>query len=290
MPGQFSPQRIRAGAGVRARRRLPVPAGLPLTRPVHPAALLQNGSALSAQECAQCPVGRAVFPAIDPFTCASCSEDPAMSFNAAGECVCDTGFTKTGVPALGVGWCLLDADAAAVSSFSAASAAAIPFRAVESSTGGAVSSIGTVSSIYAAHYFLWAAATCTAYRTTADLAACQTLGNLCVMHHYDDSAAVRARQRGGPSTGRASTHCHAPPASLAAAVPGVRRRAERRLHHRWRASRVAPAPALARLLRPGLQDGHAGDGDPDAGRLQGTWPGSARPCSGSGGSSASLTP
>lgn len=115
-----------------------------------------------------------------------------MSFNSAGECVCDAGYTKAGTSALGVGWCLLDADASSVSSFSAASAAAVPFRDVESSTGGAVSSIGTLSSIYAAHYFPWAAATCNNYRTAADLAACQTLGNLCVMHHYDDGATVRA--------------------------------------------------------------------------------------------------
>ena len=171
--------------------------------------------ALSAQKsCAVCPDGTRVFlvdtgsfPA-SAYDCRRCS-DTRQSMQADGTCVCGTGFTTTGVAAVGDTFCVDTATrATVVAQFGTASTARL-LSYVDYQAPGAtdVSTVSNVESALIGHYYEWAAVSCFAWASEADDPACAVLAHLCVLKLYDSAAEVCelyksiANTRGGSVNG-----------------------------------------------------------------------------------------
>ena len=71
------------------------------------------------------------------------------------------------------------------------SAIVVNYYNVQKTAKGPATDTYSVSSLMIQHYYLYAAASCYDYEGVKDLAACQLLGNLCVLQHYFLGTTVR---------------------------------------------------------------------------------------------------
>lgn len=157
-----------------------------------------TGSPLAAKACVACGPRARVFLstvgswAADPTTCRSCA-DPHATLTAAGDCVCDAGYRATGVVGLFTGAAITcvpaTAAAAATAAYPEASAITIAFSSVQTTVDGpATNSLSGRTSTTIQHYYLAAATACATLQAGGNVAPCQTLANLCVMHMYAPSS------------------------------------------------------------------------------------------------------
>ncbi|CAN0094490.1 unnamed protein product, partial [Phaeothamnion confervicola] len=161
--------------------------------------LTDGGDYLPAKECSSCAAGTRVFLeageaagvryAADAYACRSCPDSHA-SFDSAGACSCDSGYTQTGVAQVGALGCVATDRAVAVSDWNTAAASVVSYSAVQTTPTGFATGTASVDSLVFQHYFLAAAAGCHdgTFGTGDDASmACQTLANLCVLQLYGES-------------------------------------------------------------------------------------------------------
>lgn len=114
-----------------------------------------------------------------------------MSFTASGVCVCDSGYTETGVESLGDKACILSTEANAITpQYPVSQAITVNYYDVEFRAGGALGAVTGVDSLWFNHLYLRSAVNCWNYRGPEDLPHCQTLGNLCALQLYNPDATV----------------------------------------------------------------------------------------------------
>jgi hypothetical protein len=102
-----------------------------------------------------------------------------MSLSVTGgvySCACASGYTLTGVSAIGPQSCLLTTLTAAAS---------VTYYDRQSG-----STVATVASLTFQHYYLQAVSRCTYFGTAEDVLYCQQLANLCTLQLYDKTTQV----------------------------------------------------------------------------------------------------
>ena len=148
------------------------------------------GNKLTSKQCADCPSGQAVIEVsqsvagvyyrANPLQCQACP-DAHMSMSLVGtsaSCSCASLYSKVGQSLLGAQSCVKTSLAAAFIANEQA-AAQVSFTSLSSS----------VTSSTFRHYFVRVATQCKYYGgSEEDSAACQVLGNLCVLQLYDASS------------------------------------------------------------------------------------------------------
>jgi hypothetical protein len=110
-----------------------------------------------------------------------------MSLSVTGgvySCACASGYTLTGVSAIGPQSCLLTTLTAA---FTATATAAASVTYYDRQSG---STVATVASLTFQHYYLQAVSRCTYFGTAEDVLYCQQLANLCTLQLYDKTTQV----------------------------------------------------------------------------------------------------
>jgi meckelin len=152
----------------------------------------EGGAFLSEKRCDQCAPGTRVIAEAtsvsgvlyegDRYTCQACPSEH-MSFARDGSCACDTGYTQVGVEELGPPMCLESWRVNEVNVWQTASSHIVTYS--PAGTGGTTGETVRVTSLTMENMFQRAGAQCYAYTGPSDLVACQALGNLCVMQHYD---------------------------------------------------------------------------------------------------------
>ena len=140
-----------------------------------------------AKICQACPAGTFAivtdmtiagkFYAGDRYTCRSCPSPHMVMDPTTFTCSCETGYTITGRPSVGVQSCVINAK---ISEFLDVENAGVRVT---------YSNAVTVVSETIGHYFVKAAAECKYFGGASDARACQVLANLCVLQLYDKSSA-----------------------------------------------------------------------------------------------------
>ncbi len=153
-----------------------------------------TGAPLPSKSCARCPNGTRVFLAdtgnfkASAYICRRCA-DARQSMQADGTCACSSGFTTTGVAAVGSTFCVDTATrASVVAQYGTASTARLISYVDYEAPGGSTSTVSNVESALIGHFYEWAAVSCFAWASEADDPACAVLAHLCVLKLYDSSA------------------------------------------------------------------------------------------------------
>jgi hypothetical protein len=141
-------------------------------------------------DCVTCPARTARAPA-DPARCVGCGGDPYISYGGPGVgCVCDTGYSITGVAAVGALQCV---PATALTALTAdptkseALGASVTFTSAPSASGTYMQ-LGSVLSQLLKHYYAASMIKCAAWVDATSSPSCQALAHVCALAMYSGPA------------------------------------------------------------------------------------------------------